>query len=286
MPKNPAESPSKSLSLRIHGAYDHLPEQERRIADVLLQYPGDLAAHTATELARRSGVSNATVTRFFKRLGFETFDAARQASRRLQMQGSPLHTASRATPGSEFLSAILQEEIAVLDSTLSALNPVTLRDIAETIGAARMVKIAGFRNSHALAQYLAAGLSQIRPNTSLMAAPAQSMAEDLAQLRAGDVAVFMGLRRRPAAFTDLVKVAAETGASVLLITDTSIRAAPAFARWTLTSTVQTSQAFDSYVGAMAILRAIVLSVATHSGEDNRGHLERVEALHDTLSDLE
>jgi DNA-binding MurR/RpiR family transcriptional regulator len=286
LPNKTAETPAKSLNQRIHAIYDRLPERERRIADLLLQRPGDLAAHTATEVARHAEVSNATVTRFFRRLGFETFDAARQASRRLHAGGSPLYGVPRATLGSTFMSTMMREESAVLEATLSALNPLTLRDTAEAVASARRVQITGFRNSQACAEYLAAGLSQLRPDTLLMPTPAQSMAEALAQLCPDDVVVLLGLRRRPANFIELVKVASGTGASLLLITDKSIRAAPAFARWTLTCAVETNQSLDSYVGVMAVLRALTLSVAKHITPEGRVHLEKVEALHDKLSDLE
>ena len=42
---------------------------ERRLAEFVLDFPGDLASYNATELATLAGVSNATVTRFIKRLG-------------------------------------------------------------------------------------------------------------------------------------------------------------------------------------------------------------------------
>jgi DNA-binding MurR/RpiR family transcriptional regulator len=286
LPETSAQLGTASLTKRIHASYGALPEREARIADLLLQHPEGLAAYTATEVAQQAGVSKATVTRFFRRLGFDSFDAARQAVRRLLAAGSPLYRLPGKAAGSEFLSAILTEDIAVLEATLCAINPVTLREIAAALGSARRVKIAGFRNSQAFAQYLAAGLSQLRPDCVLMPAPAQSMAEELAQLCADDLVVLVGLRRRPAGFNALVEAAADTGARLLLITDSTVRAAPAHARWTLNCVVGTSEAFDSYSGTVALIRTLVLSVGKQLSQDGSRHLESVEAFHEKLSDLE
>ena len=61
MPGNEAASSPDALYQRIHAAYASLPAGERRVADLVLEAPGDLAVWTASELARRAGVSNATI---------------------------------------------------------------------------------------------------------------------------------------------------------------------------------------------------------------------------------
>jgi DNA-binding MurR/RpiR family transcriptional regulator len=284
--KDSSSALNGSLKQRIHAVYRQLPRGEGRVADLLLQDPGELLAFTATELAERSGVSNATVSRFFRRLGFSSFDEARQIARQSRLQGSPLHGARGATRETAFLPAMMREEVAVLEATLSALNPLTLREIADALCAARRIRVGGFRNSNILARYLCAGLAQLRPDVAMMMPSAQSAAEDLAQLGSGDVAILIGMRRRPASFNDLVAAVAETGAPLLLVSDNSIRSAPALARWTLTCEVRTPQSYDSYVGVMAVLRALVISVDNRLGKAGRDHLERVEAIHARLSDLE
>ena len=54
---------------RIHRAWEALPDGERRVAEHVLDSPGELALWPANELAARAGVSGATVSRFFRRLG-------------------------------------------------------------------------------------------------------------------------------------------------------------------------------------------------------------------------
>lgn len=287
MPEKSSETDGKSLTQRIHWAYAQLPDGERRVSDLVLERPGELAVWTASELAERSGVSNATVSRLFRRLGYVNYDEARQSSRRLREQGSPLYLGDDgARRRAGFVSDLIAEETQLVDSSLSLLNPVTAAEIALALAGARRVRVSGSRNSHFLAEYMVSALAQYRPDVEPLLHPGQTRAEGIAGLGPEDVAVIIGLRRRRAGFTDFVAAAAATGAKVLLIADGSVREAPAHASWTLICAVQTPQVADSYLGAMAVIRALSLKTIKELGVAGRRHLEAVETLHETLSELE
>ena len=49
--------PSTVARIRVH--YQGLPPSERKLADLILDFPGDIAGYSATELADLAGVSNA-----------------------------------------------------------------------------------------------------------------------------------------------------------------------------------------------------------------------------------
>jgi DNA-binding MurR/RpiR family transcriptional regulator len=276
---------TESLTQRIHRVYDNLPAGERKAAELVLDSPGELALWAATELSDRAGVSNATVSRLFRRLGYGSYDEARRASREMRASGSPLYLADPA-PARGRLADILAVETAVVADSLSMLNPLTVDAVAERMAAARRVRFAGFRNSHFAAAYAASALAQFRPGVALLTGAHQTLAEGIAAVGAGDLVVIVGLRRRPAGFSGFVSAVAATGADVALVTDRSVRGAPAMARWTLTCAVDTPQTLDSYSGALAVLRALVLAAVARLGVAGRRHLERIETLHETLGELE
>ena len=80
-----------TLDLRIRSAYDDLPSRERDLADLLLEFPGDVAIYSATDLAKRASVSNAAVTRLIKRLGYGDYREAQSGVRAQQSTGQPLY---------------------------------------------------------------------------------------------------------------------------------------------------------------------------------------------------
>lgn len=285
MPKTSAVDTSRSMSLLVHEAYAALPEGERRIADSLLSNPAELAVLTATELAAAAGVSNATVSRFFRRLGFENFEQARQQARRMRATGSPLYAGGKAS-ASDSISALLMSEIAVLEDTLTRINPVTLREIVAAIATAPRIRTLGYRNSHFLAQYAAAQLGQMRRAVSPLLLPGQTQAEGIALLSEGDMAIVIGLRRRPAGFSKVVEEIARRGAKILLLSDQTIREAPAFATWTIECRVDTPQFADAYSGALSVLRLLAVETRSALGASGQSYLEDVEKLRERLKELE
>jgi len=274
-----------SLTGRIHRVYGDLPAGERKAADFVLDRPGELAVYAANELATRVGVSNATVSRFFKRLGYESYDDARVDSRRMRASGSPLYL-TEENGRQNALSAHLAVEADIVATTLSMLNPETLRAATEAVAKARRVRIAGFRNSYFAAEYARNLLAQIRPDVAMLTRPGQTLAEGVAELNRGDVAIVLGFRRRVARFNDFVAAVEATGAEILLLSDRSVREAPLRARWTITCAVETPQALDSYSGAMAVLRLIALDLIRQLGADARSLLQKIEQTHELLDELE
>lgn len=98
-----------SLESRIRQQWDQLSLHEQRLADVLLAAPGQLAMNTATELAQSAGVSKATATRFFRHIGYESYDAARRQAREMQNSGSPLYL--QAAPSASPLGTLIQNHL-------------------------------------------------------------------------------------------------------------------------------------------------------------------------------
>ena len=114
-------SAGQSLEGRIHAVYGQMPAAERKMADLILDFPGDVAAYSATELSELAGVSKAAATRFFQRLGFAGFEEARRQARDAQRWGSPLYLQSkddRPRDVSGELRRYLDEEIQALTTTL------------------------------------------------------------------------------------------------------------------------------------------------------------------------
>lgn len=57
----------------ITGKYDEIFQSEKKVADFILKHPGDASILNVSELASKSGVSDATVVRLCKHLGYQGF---------------------------------------------------------------------------------------------------------------------------------------------------------------------------------------------------------------------
>ena len=279
-----------TLTERMNTAYGGMTESERKISDFLCQSPGEIAVMTGKELAARSGVSTATVSRLFQRLGYASYEEARRAARDFRASGSLLHlfdTGARDSPEPERLIARhLAEEARAMEQSLSMLNPATTREIATALAEARRVWCVGFRNSHVLAEYAGTLLSAVRPDVVMLAHGGRSLAERVAAIGPGDVALVFGMRRRMAHFRPLMQAINDSGAQTVLLADRSLRLPAPLARWILVCAIETAQPIDSFAGPFAIIRLLALQTLRCRDAASREMLGRIEGLHRQLGELE
>jgi DNA-binding MurR/RpiR family transcriptional regulator len=78
----------RSFLSRVRHTLPDLPQAERKLGELVRDFPGELASYSASELAGLADVSNATVSRFVRRLGYASYDDARRHARLEKASGS------------------------------------------------------------------------------------------------------------------------------------------------------------------------------------------------------
>lgn len=267
---------------RIEKHYAELGPQEQKAADTLLDRLGDLAVYNAAELAELSGVSKATISRLFRRLGYADFNEVKEHARTLRSSGVPLPTQGPDGGISLHLAADRQN----LGRLFETFDDDRLLAVARQVAGARNVLLIGFRNSFPIALHLREQLLQCRSSVSLAPQPGQSVAEELAGLGDADVVILLGFRRRPEGFHGVLKAAAATGASTILIGDPSARWLAAGASTWIECRVEGSAAFDSYAAAMSLMSAIANGVLAAVGRPGRDRVREITGIFDSLGEIE
>jgi DNA-binding MurR/RpiR family transcriptional regulator len=267
---------------RIGQQYPGLSPQEQKAADTLLDRLGDLATYNAAELAVLSGVSKATMSRLFRRLGFADFNEVKEHTRNIRSSGMPL--GSEDTDAS--LAGHLDREVENVRRLFELLDDSRLAAATEKLAGAGTVLLIGFRNSFPVALHLRQQLLQCRQNVNLAPQPGQSLGEELAGLGDGDVVVLFGFRRRPADFSRVLKAAASTGAATILIADSSARRLAADSTVWIECPVDGGQALDSYAAAMSLVSILSNGVLTLLGRGGRDRVRKVAGFFDSLGEIE
>ena len=285
-----AQRPARSqpIEARIQARYSELPPSERVLADLILSFPGELASYSASELTKLAKVSNATATRLFQRLGYASYDEARQDARGAQRWGSPRYLNSPALEGRALAEATQSHiacEVANLQATFAAL-PVDLESIVAALAEAPRVFCLGFRKSHMLASYMRWTLIQVRRNVCLLPAAGETLSEYISEIDRGDVLVAIGLRRRTPGFRLAAKAAHVSGAKVLLITDTTAGPLTDLGTWNIACEGRSTSAFDSDISAMSIIHFLGFCVTDRLGAAGRDRMRAIEALHDEFEEFE
>jgi len=277
-----------SLEGRIRQNWDQLSLHEQRLADVLLAAPGQLAMNTATELAQSAGVSKATATRFFRHIGYESYDAARRQAREMQNSGSPLYiqAAPSASPPDSLMQNHLEKEISNLVNTFRSLESDQMAACVETIAKSRRVVVMGWRHSQSIAMLIYRDLIHVHPDVRLLPRPGDSLAEQLAALGPQDMAICVGLRRRMPALEAAMGALQELNVPMLYISDVLAGKPAKHARWVFRCHTDGSLIFDSTVALSGVCNLLCSLVARSMGKSGSDQLAAIEALHQSLDELE
>lgn len=264
---------------------DALPPSERRLGEFLLDFPGDLASYTASELAELVQVSNSTVTRFIRRLGYDSYEAARRLAREAREEGSPLFSKPSgpgATSGSiEAHIRLAQQNIA---ATFNQISETTINEIAGAIASADGVWFMGYRNNRSFAAYLRWQLAQLLPRTQVIPGPGETLGEYAVDMCRGDVLVVFALRRSPAIAAQFASRATAAGARVIYVTDQLSKTA-VNAQWILRCHSAAPGPLDNHVALMLLCDLLATRVMEQAGRAGRRRLSKVEAEHESLAEL-
>ncbi|WP_020185044.1 MurR/RpiR family transcriptional regulator [Methylopila sp. 73B] len=274
------------LAALIRDRYADLSPAERKLADVLNEFPGEIAAYTASELAKVAGVSNAAVTRLARRLGLDGYEEMRRIAREERQAGSPLFLLARDEAGAPSPAARHRDaSLANVGGAFERLDETALNAAAEALAAAPRMWIAGFRSGAAFAAHLRWQLIQFRPDVHLLAGAGETLGETVASIGTGDVVAVFGLRRRTPAVRPIVRAARDAGASVLLIADHGVGPDDDLASWTFRCTTRSEGPLDNYVGVLALCHALAGAVIARLEAQGRRRLARIEHLHLSLEEL-
>ena len=135
----------------ICSAYDSFFEAEKKIADYMMEHKAQAVDMTVGELAKASGTSDATVSRFCRRCGFKGFQNLKLALARevLEEEQSNQEVTNDIDRGdlSQSLKNILANKVAELTETVKMMDPQSLEEILKKLEQARMVQLAAVGNT-------------------------------------------------------------------------------------------------------------------------------------------
>ena len=256
---------------------------------MILEHLDDLAIYSATELAAMSSVSKATVSRLYRRLGFENSVAVRDQARDLALErrasGEPGVLADSHAVGLARipLDAHVERETANLCATFSRLDA---DGPARAIATAARVVVVGFRNSYPVALHLREQLAQSRPDVVLAPQPGQSLGEELTGLGRGDVVVVVAFRRRPTLVGAMLERLAEEGVPTVLLADESAGHLAALSTHPIICPLETGEDFDSYASVMSVVSVLAGAVLAERGDAGRARVRQIAAAYEELGEVE
>ena len=274
-----------SIAEYVRASAGRLTAQERKAAQTLLMnYPTAGLAPVA-EFAERAGVSAPTVLRFVAKLGFLGYpDFQRKLREELEAQlASPLAKPARETgprsPQRPLIDPFSEAAVANLQGTFRYLSEDDFSAIVELLcDRRRSVHLLGGRFTDALARYLAAHLSLVRPDVRHVPSGIGVWRDRLLDIRRRDVVFVFDIRRYQEDVIAFARDASARGAEMVLVTDQWISPLSRQAKHVLACRVAAPSRWDSSVALLAVVEALTAAATERLGEFARKRIEELERL--------
>ncbi len=215
----------KSLRGRLSDANAFASKAERALASYMLAELATLPFETAASLAKKVAVSEPTVGRFCRTLGYKSFKDLK-SHLRLDMGDQPWligdrlrDLRARNLAGENQLVRGLELEMAALVAVYEIANSPGWESAVKRLATAKTVFATGFQTERGMAQIFVNQLQYLRDGVELLDLAGGNFAQLLVRDNAGATLVIFEARRYSRLARELATQAKAAGIPVTLITD-------------------------------------------------------------------
>jgi len=249
---------------RMRAAYPSLPPSERKVVDFILNQFEDVISMTLAELAQHSGVSDATVVRLCRSLGFSNFLALKIALTR-EVPDSPrqIHdSVQECDTSAQVGRKVLQTAIQAVQDTLQVMDDDAFERAVNLLGEADRILIAGVGTSGPLAHEMYNRLIRLRMNCHVHTDIYLQVVE-AALLTDRDVVVLISQNGTTIGPIRTAQEARRKGARIIVITGNAISELSELADVILLTVSHETrlEAIDSRVVQHALIQALYVALA-------------------------
>ncbi len=277
--------PGGNLGHRLAAAVDGGTPSERALAHYLLANPSSLPFETAASLARKVGVSEASVGRFCRSIGYRHLKDLKSGLQadlgdKPWLIGDRLkdfHRRSRE--GGAELARALEREIAALVTVYELAATPAFEAAIARLAQRRSVFVAGFQTERGHAAELAHNLQYLRPGVHLADVAGGHFAEILLAEAAETTLVLIDGRRYSRLTHDLALAARDEGIPVTLITDPYCDWAPGVVSELFAVPTDLNQFWDTTSAMSSLIGLMVNGVFRELGAEVETRMARVSALY-------
>lgn len=268
-----------------------LTRTDAEIAEYILAHLSTIGFQTSTTMAEEIGVSDTSVIRFIRKLGFKGY-----ADFRSEMNARTARQIDRAqpdlTPGEKYLrtlehlgsssliSDVSQYTLNNLQKSYDQLDQGTVEQIVDILLSSDRKYIAGFRGTACCAQYMASKLLFLTPHVVPILHADATAVENLLDITERDCLFLYSFPRYSEIARPLMEIARESGAKVILMTDRRTSPLANKADVVVTAQVDGLGFTNSYVAPLSLSEVILLSVSGRRDVTDSKRFNRIDSVMD------
>ena len=260
-----------------------LTEAQKRAAQYIMDHYEESIFLTASKLAKKAGVSEATIVRLAQVLGFDGYPKLQQMLRtklqdRLTTVTRLEQTVKSVGTDGDILSRIMQEDIRNLSETLRDIPLETFHQAVTDMKNARRIFVVGLRGAHAPALVLALYLRFLGKQATPVIPGYGDVWNTLHGMCADDLTIGISLPRYTKLTIDILEYAKGNGARVGAITDSLVSPLARNADWVLPVHSRLDSFIESFTAAMSLVNALLTELSVQNPKETMKALKDRELL--------
>lgn len=266
-----------------------LTRSERRIAEYILEHLDTIGLQTSTALAQDIGVSDTSIIRFIRKLGFKGYSefrsemAGRLAQRCNQTQpglspGEKYIKSRESLHQNSMLQDVQRYTLDNLQKSFATLEMSTVDRIADIILASRRKFVAGFRGAACCAQYMSSKLLFLVPDVLPMLHADATALERLVDITHDDCLIMYSFPRYSELNFVLMDMARAHGAKVILFTDQVTSPLAKHADIVVTAYVGGLGFTNSYAVPLSLTEVVLLALSSRRDDEQAKRMNYVDEI--------
>ena len=271
------------ILMTIHNRMDSFSKGQKRIASYICDSYDKAAFMTASKLGKMVKVSESTVVRFAAELGFDGYPSMQKSLQEMVRNKltsvQRLEVANDRFSNQDVVSMVLQSDLESIRMTSEALDRGALDRAVHAILRAKNIYIVGVRSSAAIAMYMTHYFRNIFDNVKMVNSSATSeMMEQMLHISKDDVVIGISLPRYSSRTVKLMEFAKNSGAKVVVITDSNDAPTAKSADHTLVAKSDMVSVVDSLVAPMSLVNALIVSISRKKEQEMSRIFENLEKI--------
>ncbi|MCJ7531612.1 MAG: MurR/RpiR family transcriptional regulator [Anaerolineales bacterium] len=267
--------------------YNQLTKSEKRIANYLRKNQEESAFLSAGELADRLGLSEATMVRFARSMGFDSYPAMRLVlqenfRRRVTHSARLRSRLDDLRAGGDIFEQVVVSEIDYLTQALQTVDRASLNKAVGLLKARDRIFVFGTGPSISLVDLLNLRLTRYGKNVIALTTAGREMLEPLLLMTKNDLLIAIGFFDINPALQTVLDRAGEMQCPVILITDTLGSVVGDKADLVLAARRGPVSAFHSLTVPMTIINTLLLAFANEDRDQIMENLDNLDQLRERL----
>ena len=271
------------LQRRLKAKGGDLTKTEARTAQFIVRNRADVAFLPAAKLAEAIGVSESSILRFARSVGYENFQALQgeiQEEIRQRLKDAAPTRLGRAVASKRddwaYFEAAFDADAENLEASRNRNGTATVTRFVDELIAARTVYVVGFRGAGAVAGLLAYTLNFVLDDVRGLEGAGDVIPDKLLGAREGDVVVACAFARHAQLTMRAVEVARRHGCRVLGITDDPLSPLGLASDASLVGSMSSEAFIQSYTAAFALVHGLLAAVGARLGTHAMARLGALE----------